>query len=65
MVDVELNKLAHLDECTGLVYPELYVVKGGYEKIFESFPDLCTPQAYMVLTHQILLSWLFVLDFTF
>ena len=31
-----------------LVYPELYVVQGGYKAFFTAFPELCTPRSYLV-----------------
>eukprot|EP00039_Didymoeca_costata_P022841 m.5328 g.5328 ORF g.5328 m.5328 type:complete len:481 (-) comp3275_c0_seq1:1946-3388(-) len=30
-----------------LIYPELYVMEGGYEKFFEAHPQQCTPSSYI------------------
>jgi hypothetical protein len=32
-----------------LLYPELYVLKGGYRAFFAEFPDLCEPRAYVTM----------------
>lgn len=31
----------------GLLYPEVYVVEGGYEAIFNAHPTICEPQSYL------------------
>ena len=37
-------------ELTGgqLLYPETYLVFGGYEAIFNAIPDACVPRFYLV-----------------
>ncbi len=36
--------------CNGksLLYPELYLVDGGYEAIFNHCPRVCVPEKYLV-----------------
>ncbi len=48
MVDVDLNKECAVAGEAGLMFPEIYVVKGGYKAIFEDCPDICTPASYLV-----------------
>jgi hypothetical protein len=31
-----------------LIYPEMYVMQGGYKEFFNRFPHHCTPQEYLV-----------------
>lgn len=35
------------DHYPALYYPEMYVLKSGYKKFFETYPDLCEPQGYV------------------
>jgi hypothetical protein len=35
------------DHYPDLFYPEMYVLKSGYKKFFETYPDLCEPQEYV------------------
>ncbi|KAF7283633.1 hypothetical protein GWI33_023271 [Rhynchophorus ferrugineus] len=34
-----------------LIYPEIYILEGGYKKFFESFPELCVPREYKQMLH--------------
>ena len=31
------------------MFPEVYVMDGGYKAFFEKYPHLCTPQTYVTM----------------
>jgi len=35
-----------------LIYPEMYLLEGGYKKFFEEFPDTCNPRGYVEMKDQ-------------
>jgi hypothetical protein len=47
-IDNELIKDCDASLNEGLVYPNCYVLKGGYEAFFLAHPELCAPQIYVV-----------------
>jgi len=42
-----LDRLKNERNYPQLLYPELYLLKGGYQKFFEDKPELCEPQNYV------------------
>ncbi|KAL5007271.1 hypothetical protein ScPMuIL_016077 [Solemya velum] len=47
-LDRELNK----ENYPELIYPEIYIVSGGYKSFYHSHEFLCDPKAYIPMLHQ-------------
>ncbi|KAM5214223.1 M-phase inducer phosphatase 3 isoform 4-T5 [Hipposideros larvatus] len=41
-----------LNQYPALYYPELYILKGGYQDFFPEYTELCEPQSYCPMHHQ-------------
>lgn len=41
-----------LNQYPALFYPELYILKGGYQDFFLEYTELCEPQSYCPMHHQ-------------
>eukprot|EP00041_Stephanoeca_diplocostata_P034115 m.1144561 g.1144561 ORF g.1144561 m.1144561 type:complete len:589 (-) comp24463_c0_seq7:333-2099(-) len=47
-----IDRKVHWSSYPKLCYPELYLLKGGYEAFFAEFADLCTPNNYVLMLDQ-------------
>ena len=45
------DRQAHADCYPRLLYPELYLLEGGYKAFYESYSALCRPCAYRPMLH--------------
>lgn len=32
-----------------VTYPEIYILKGGYQAFHQSYPGMCTPNGYVLM----------------
>ncbi|XP_060073006.1 M-phase inducer phosphatase-like [Ylistrum balloti] len=48
----EKDRSLNRDMYPGLIYPEIYLLDGGYQAFFQSFKELCTPSAYVPMRSQ-------------
>ncbi|XP_069139515.1 M-phase inducer phosphatase-like [Argopecten irradians] len=48
----EKDRAHNRDKYPALIYPEIYLLDGGYQAFFQSFKDLCTPSAYVPMRSQ-------------
>ncbi|XP_030747369.1 M-phase inducer phosphatase-like [Sitophilus oryzae] len=45
------DRLMNSSNYPNLVYPEIYILEGGYKTFFHSFPELCVPKNYKQMLH--------------
>ena len=47
-----MDRNANKDTYPCLLYPEIYLLEGGYKAFYELFPELCRPSLYKPMLHQ-------------
>ncbi|XP_021374823.1 M-phase inducer phosphatase-like isoform X2 [Mizuhopecten yessoensis] len=48
----EKDRALNMDKYPALIYPEIYLLDGGYQAFFQSYKELCTPSAYLPMRSQ-------------
>ncbi|XP_033756521.1 M-phase inducer phosphatase-like [Pecten maximus] len=48
----EKDRALNRDKYPSLIYPEIYLLDGGYQAFFQSFKELCTPSSYVPMRSQ-------------
>lgn len=42
-----------IERYPALLYPDIYILDGGYNSFFNAYPERCVPQAYIQMTHPV------------